>query len=89
MKILHHTSSTLSYVKCAHLRLAAYFRLTAHDLSWPPVQGHLDEAIELFLKALAIFEKVKGESSTEVATLTLRVATLLNNIAGLYEDQVL
>ena len=51
-------------------------------MSWPPVQGKLDEAIELYLKALAIFEKVKGESSTEVATLS-------NNIAGLYQAQVL
>ena len=66
----------------AHLRLAAYFRLTAHDLSWPPVQGNLDGAIELFLKALTIFEKVKGESSTEVATLS-------NNIAQFYQQQVL
>ena len=57
-------------------------RLTAHHLSCLPAQGKLDEAIELFLKALAIFEKVKGESSTEVATLS-------NNVAGLYKDQVL
>ena len=59
-----------------------YLRLTAHHLSCLPAQGKLDEAIELFLKALAIFEKVKGESSTEVATLS-------NNIADVYQAQVL
>ena len=46
------------------------------------MQGKFDEATELFLKALAIFEKVKGESSTEVATLS-------NNIGLLYQQQVL
>ena len=62
--------------------LTAYWSLTAHLCLWSPVQGKFDEAIELYLKALAIFEKVKGESSTEVATLS-------NNIAGLYKRQVL
>ena len=62
--------------------MTAHLRLTAHHLSCPLVQGKLDEAIELYLKALAIFEKVKGDSSTEVATLS-------NNIAGLYQTQVL
>ena len=51
-------------------------------LSCPPVQGKLDEAIDLYLKALAIFEKVKGESSTQVATVS-------KNIALLYKKQVL
>lgn len=47
----------------------------------PTAQGKLDEAIKLYEQALAIFKKVKGEASTEVAT-------LMNNIAGLYETQV-
>ena len=47
----------------------------------PTAQGELDEAIKLYKQALAIFKKVKGEASTEVAT-------LMNNIAELYETQV-
>ena len=45
-------------------------------------QGKLDEALEFFEKALAIFMKVNGDSSVEVAT-------TLNNMAGVYQDQVL
>ena len=47
----------------------------------PTAQGELDEAIKLYKQALAIFKKVKGEASTEVAT-------LMNHIAGLCETQV-
>ena len=43
-------------------------------------QGKLDEALEFFEKALAIFMKVNGDSSVEVAT-------TLDNMAGVYQDQ--
>ena len=46
------------------------------------MQGKLDEAHELYEKALAIDMKVHGDSSIEVAT-------SFNNVAGLYQDQVL
>ena len=44
-------------------------------------QGKLDDAVPLYLEALAIDEKVYGEDHPEVAT-------DLNNLALLYKTQV-
>ena len=44
-------------------------------------QGKLDEAAPLYEQAIGIFKKVLGEDHPNVAT-------LLNNLAGLYQSQV-
>ena len=58
--------------------------MTAHLRFFPFCcwQGKLDQALELYMKSLAIRQQVYGDDHP-------KVATAMSNIAGLYKDQVL
>ena len=72
------TTLTPSSITPRRTRAPAYSRLFPF-CCW---QGKLDEALELFMKSLAIKQQVYGDDHP-------KVATAMNGIAQVYQKQVL